>query len=340
MAQQVRRRFLETVDYSQNNKKAERLSRGSVYRELHLRLTGQPTLTAPNNTQANTDRGDEWGVVKRIDIIANNTDVIKSISGNALWWMNHLMYGNSPRITPALGDGATANPSFDSVLILPFWMPNSVRPIDTALDARELSDLKIEVTWGSFTDVNSAATAWTTEPQLEVASLESFNVQGPFSQWRVFEIEKEITATNPRFQIQLPVGPIYRGFMLNFTDAGVDDPAVLNNFKIVSGSTVFADVKDEYLKQVYDIRNGMQRGFDDGAGGAYTEDRRSTEADREAWYMYDHVTDGFNSEGIDTLGFSEFELELDVTLGGGTTKVFVYPWQIIPVRANAANGAG
>ncbi len=335
MAQQVRRRFLETVGYSSNNKQAERLSRGMVYRELHLRLQGAPTLSGANNTQANTDPGDEWGVVKRIDIIANNTDVIKSISGKALWWMNHFMYGNSPRITPAIGDGSTANPSFDSVLILPFWMPNSIRPMDTALDSRNLSDLKIEVTWGAFTDVNSAATAWTTEPTLEVGSLESFNVTGPFSQWRVFEIEKEITATNPRFQIQLPVGPIYRGFMLHFTDAGVDDSAILNNFKLVSGTTVFADIKETFLKQVFDIRNGMQRGLDDGASAAYTEDRRSTEANREAWYFYDHVTDGFNSEGIDSLGFSELELELDVTIGAGTTKCFVWPWQIIPVRGNA-----
>ena len=335
MGQQVRKRFLESVAFTANNKQSEDLPRGMIYREMYLRLQGQPTLTAMNNTQANTDPADEWGVVKRIDIIANNTDVIKSISGRELWWLNKKWYGVNPRVTPALGDGATANPSFDSLLILPFWMPQSVRPIDTALDSRELSSLKVEVTWGQYTDINSAASAWTGEPTLEVHSLESFNAKGPFSQWRMYEIEKEITASNPRFQIQLPVGPVYRGFDIVTTDAGVEQNDILNNLKVVSGTTVFLDQPEAVLRMADDIRNGQVRGLDDGASAAFTEDKRSTEANREARYHVDLVTDGFLSEGIATLGFSEFELECDVTVGGGTTKIIVVPHQIIPVRAKA-----
>lgn len=336
MGQQVRKRFLETVSFQSNQKQSERLPRGMILRELYLRLEGAATVTGVNNTQANTDPADEWGVVKRIDIIANNTDVIKSISGRALWWLNKMLYGVNPRVTPALGDGATANPPFDSVLVLPFWMPGTIRPMDTALDTRELSDLKIEITWGTFTDINSAATAFTTNPTLKAYSLESFGATGPFSQWRIFEIEQEITANNARFQIQLPVGPIYRGFLVNTTDAGVEQNDILNNLKIVSGTTVFHDLPESVMRQAVDIRQGMVRGLDDGASAAFTEDKRSTEANRDAWYWIDMVTDGFLSEGIDTLGFSEFELECDVTVGAGTTKIFVYPQQIIPVRAQAA----
>ena len=240
----------------------------------------------------------------------------------------------APRVTPGIGDGATLNPDFESCLVLPFWMPRSMHPIDTALDARELSDLKIEVTWGTYADINAAATGFTVSPKIEVHSLESFNVKGPFSQWRLYAIEKEITATNPQFQIQLPVGPMYRGFLLNFTDGGQDDGAVLNNFKVISGTTVFADIPAGVLHQVDHLRSSVVRFWDDGAAaGVYDALRRgSTYNSIAGWYNYDHVTDGFLSEAIDTLGFSEFTLELDVTIGAGTTKAYVIPSQIIPIR--------
>jgi len=336
MGQQVRRRKQGNVLYQANSKVSMSLSRGMIFRELYLKLTGNVTpVNAAGNSQALTLIGDEWGIVKRIDLIANNTDVLRSISGNQLWWLNYFMYGVPPDVTPVLGDDTAVAVPFISHLILPLWMPRSLRPMDTALDARELSDLKIEVTWGTFTDIQAAATAFAVDPVLEVHSLESFGAKGPFSQWRVYAIEKEITATNAQFQVQLPVGPMYRGFLMNFTDAGKDDNAVLNNFKIKSGTTVFADIPALLLQECDRLRMSCSRFWDDDQIGVQRYDglrRGTTYNNLEGWFFYDHVTDGYLSESIDTLGFSEFELELDVTIGAGTTKVFILPLQIIPVR--------
>ena len=336
MGQQVRRRPQGNIEYQANSKVSMSLSRGMIYRDLYLYLYGNVTpLNAAGNTQADTLTGDEWGVVKRIDLIANNTDVIRSISGNQLWWLNYYLYGVPPNVTPVLGDGVAVAVPFCSYLALPLWMPRSLRPMDTARDARELSDLKIEITWGDFTDIQAAATAFAVEPVVEVHSLESFGAKGPFSQWRVYAIEKAITATNAHFQIQLPVGPMYRGFLMNFTDALADDGAVLNNFKIVSGTTVFADIPAELLNVMDRTKQSCSRFWNDNAAalGAYDNLRRgSTFNMLEGWYFYDHVTDGYLSESIDTLGFSEFELELDVTVGAGATAAIILPLQIIPVR--------
>lgn len=331
MSQEVRRRNLRTIQFSANNKVTEQLSRGMVYRELYIRLQGKPTVTGANNTQAKTKRGDEWSIIKRIDLVANNTDVIRSISGVGLYWLNYFLYGKGSLQNATLGDGSTANPAIDSHLILPLWSIGTIRPMDTALDARQLSDLKIEITWGTYTDLNGDATAWTTEPTVEINSLESFNVKGPFSQWRIYTIEKAITASNEQFQIQLPVGPMYRGFMMNFTDADVDDVAILNNFKLKSGSTVYADIPAEVLQDVARIRGPFNQGYDHN-DDALDEIQRSDSSAFGGWYFYDHVSDGYLSEAIDTLGFSEFELELDVTVGSGTTKAFIWPLQIYPVR--------
>ena len=327
MSQQVRRRFQKTVKYQSNNKETENLSRGMVYRELGIRLRGQLSITAANNTAANTLKGNEFALIKRLDVIANNTDVIRSIKGVDLWWLNFFMLSSTPQFSSEVGDGATLNPSFDSYVKLPVWMPRSLRPIDTALDARQLSDLKVEVTWADHTAVNASATGFETNPTVEVSSLESFNVKGPFSQWRVYPIEKAITQSNDQFQIEIPVNYMYRGFMLNFTEAGADSGAILNNFKWKSGTTVFADMTAAELHEEYLTRNNINRQANILSGNANSLD---------GYFMYDHVTDGYLSEAIDSLGFSELTLELDVT-AGAASKVTVYPMQIIPVRGGQNN---
>lgn len=328
MPQQVRTRpQARSITYSAGNAISESLSRGMVYREIRLRLTGQLTCSIANNTAANTKRGDEWAVVQRIELVANGTEVLRSIDGNMLWWWNYFYYGRAPKVTAALGDGTTANPSFDSVLILPLWMLRGVRPMDTALDSRELSSLELRITWGSHTSINASATGFTTDPQIKMSSLESFNIKGPFSQMRVSKIEKEVTASNDKLQIQLPVGKMYRGFFINTLDADADDSAVLNKLKLISGTTVFADEEAEVLSQAFKLRNNL------GDGAA----RRGNDNSVDGWYVYDHVTDGFLSEAIDTLGFSEMLIEADVTIGAGTTKLVVYPIEIIPVRGAQNN---
>ncbi len=322
MAQQIRKRRQKTIRYEANNKTTEQLSRGMIYRELGLRLRGQLTVSDANNTAAKTLRGDEFAVVRRVDLIANNTEVIRSIRGPDLWWLNYRYFGVVPEVSAAIANSSVANPAFDSTLRLPLWQPRSIRPMDTCLDGRELSDLKIEVTWGSHLDINGDATGFTVAPVLEVSSLESFGVRGPFSQYRVFPIELEVAATNPGLQVQLPVGKMYRGFTIVTLGDGVERGDILNNLRWVSGTTVFADQTAKELHEEPITRYGLPR-----------EPERRGDANNVAGvYFYDHVTDGYLSEAVDSLGFSELTLELDVTKQGSVCKVLVYPHQLIPVR--------
>lgn len=332
MGQQSRTRKQTSVAYNANNSKAEQLGRGMIYREIMLRYQGQPTITATNNTVANTLAGDEWAAVKKIELIANGTDVIKSISGNQLWWLNYFMYGKAPRISALLGGGA-ANPSFDSVLILPLWMPGVIKPFDTALDARRLSSLEIKITWGDYTSINASATGWTTNPSIDVFSLESFGVEADFALWRLFQISETITASNTQHEIDLPVGHLYRGFMINSQDAAADQSDIINNIKVKSGTTIFADLhaQDDILQQWPMLRNGLPRNWNSNAG-AYDNLRRGDANDIDGWYWLDLVTDGRLTEAPDTFGYSEFKLELDVTVGAGTTVITIVPLQIIPIR--------
>lgn len=332
MPQAVRQRLQGTIDYNANGQDTLALSRGMLYRELYLYMQGQLTVAAAANTAAATFKGDEWAAVNRIEVIANGTEVLFSMDANALWWLNFFWYGAKPTVTPTIGDAATLNPTFRSALILPFWMPRAIRPIDSALDARQLSSLEVRVTWNDHLSINAGATGFTTNPTIEVYSLESSGIEGRFSQWRRFRIQQDVTSASARLQVALPVGPVYRGFIINQDDNGADVTDILNNIRLVSGSTVFYDMDVEDggpAHQIGLLRNGLDRGY---SGTAYDDMRQGNNNDLDAWHNVDLVTDGFLSEAVDTLGFSELNLEFDVSLPAGTNRLFIYPQQIIPVR--------
>lgn len=329
--QKVRHRKQTTVAYQSNQTVSEKLERGFIVRELYLRLNGAPTLTAPNNTAANTKKGDEWAIIKELRLVANGTDVIKVLSGNELWWLNYHLFRKAPKVTAALGDGATANPAFDSTLILPFSMPDSKFPFDTVLDTARFSTLTLEVQWGSYTDINATATGWTTLPTLEVYGYESFGITVNPSQWRVYKQTHDVPASNTKMKIDLTTGVMYKGFLLNMDHAGADDKTLLNNVKVISGTTVFFDMPGEMIRELHDLKNGCVRSF---SGTAYDDLRIGNNNDRGAWYYVDLAKDGLMTEIIDTLGLSSFYLELDVLKAAGVTTLSVIPMEITPIRGN------
>jgi hypothetical protein len=337
MAMQSIARKQGQVTYTSNAKFVFPLSRGNVYRQLMLRLKGAPTLTGANNTRAKTLNGDAWACVKKIEIISGGVNVIRSYTGRDLWWLNYFLYGKSPRLNLTTGDGATANHSFDQTLIIPFDMTRARLPVDALLDTRNLDQLTLEVTWGTYTDINADATAWTTNPTIDVVSREVFNVPNDarFATMRNFGIDIPVTATSPALSYQLPIGPQYRGFIINATDAGVDSSAVINNIKVYSAARTYLDIPGsvflpQYTRQWYNLEDSYDLG-----GNIYQPPMKSTQAVRDGWYYFDNVMDGMMTEAIESLGLSELKLEFDVTVGGGTTNIHVMPLQFWPLRAAA-----
>jgi hypothetical protein len=333
MPQAIRHRQQSTIEYSSGNKVSQDLLLGLIYREIYLRLQGAATCSGANNTAAKTLKGDEWAVVQKVELKANGTDVIRSFSGNVLWWLNYFLYSMAPKVTDTMGDASTANPAFDSLLVLPLWMPRSVVPMDTVIDSSRLQSLTLEITWGTFASINASNSAWTTEPTIQVLSLESFFTAGGKvtpANWRIYELNQTITAANSKLQTKLNVGPTYRGFLINCESDGVDVATILNNLKITSGSTVYYDMPGSAIQQLTDQR--MAVGGNRFNGQTYDDLRIGANNSSDGWYYIDLVTDGRLSESIDSLGLSELIIETDVANPGTTDKIFIYPMEIIPVR--------
>lgn len=310
--------------FAQNARVSQQIDRGFVYRELYMRLTGTLTVPAASNIAANMFPGDEWALLSDIIIRLNGRDILKRFSGAALRWMNYYWYGGFPlKNVSQLGNGTSANPLFDSFLIIPFWMPKSVRPMDFALDTRNLSRVDIEVAFGNFGNINSAATGFTVPPVVQIYLHEITNVQGQFSRWNLFPLTFSPAAAQTRFQMPIPVGYMYRSFLIN------DPSLILNgNIYLESGPTQWTNFPNSGVaniigvnrraSHVYEITNPSPSFRAGAPGDAYLN-----------FPYYDHPSDGFNAESIDTFGLSEFYMYADVSGPGSLT---IFPSQLVVPR--------
>lgn len=358
MAQSTRTRRQGSLNIAAFSQKIiQPLGKGMLLRELILRLSGSFTQIAGNNVAATLNRGDEWGLLERIDVVVNGSDVIRTFSGPFLRMLNRFWYGQTARYSPFLGAGG-ADPQFDSVLIIPFWMPLSVKPIDTALDTSKLSDFRLEVTIAAAATVNTAVPT-AVAATLDIYSYESFGLDGDFTDMRIYPIQQVLQGANANQQVQLPVGPLYRGFIINYAASslvtGADIPAYqvgtnaqlltatgITNVQLISGTTIFRDMNSRVLMDWQRQRlnfgremtpNAAQTGVLNTIQPIFQDITRSALADEEAWMFMDLCQDGYLGEGIDSIGFSELYLNLNIAAAGTLT---VFPMALYPVRNRAA----
>jgi hypothetical protein len=245
----------QTVEHLAGQPVMKPIKRGGLIRELRLRLQHQITCTAANNAVANFKRGDGWAAIERLDIVLNGNEVVRSLSGLELVMMHRACYKKWPRFNTNYGDQLTANPAFDSVLKLPFWLPFGARPMDSALNSSLANDMKIVVQWASDqTKINSAASAYTAVPTLEVYSHQSGSPNGNNQNVRTAasKITRNVfqpNAATTSFFADLTPGAMIAGFLINSASAaGVDEATRINSLKIKAGSTVYWEAPRRILQ--------------------------------------------------------------------------------------------
>jgi hypothetical protein len=366
MAQSVRFRRQASLNIANpSTRYTQQLSRGYIYREMVLRMNGQMTIPAAATdlaTRATIGKGDEWSFIDRVEVIANGTDAIRSFRGSQLMALNRFLYGRYPRLAQAAGyfDNNARVASFDSTLVIPFWTPNAYRPLDTALDSSQLSDLRIEVTTSSQANVVASGVG-VTSANLDICSLESFGVKGNFAGSRIYPIQAVVAGANNAFQVQLPVTSMYRGFLINAAttsatpDRGADLPNAITNVQLKSGTNVFRDIPWRILQDWQYLRTNSDRQFVQNidwptgtyaapasvqantaeftnTGSSFLDARLSSNYHEDGWAYMDLANDGYLMESIDTLGLSELYLEFNVT---APCTITVIPQQIFPNRSAA-----
>ena len=320
---------ISTTNLADSAKTSIVIPTGYLLRELVLDLSMQPTLTAANNTAANAGRADEWTYIRRVELTADG-ETLRSLSGAELVWLNYFMLRTIAQRNAQLGDATTANPVLRSQLVLPLWNVGGLTPIDSQLDTSRYTSLRLDITTGPVTDVNSAATAWTTAPTIQVCAYQAVGITGPFSQSYALSREYAFAGAVTQQRCSLDVGNgVYRGFLVNYRNAATEvDTATMTELRLVSGTTVIRDY-DATVQRFLSRYRGEQF-FPIGARGADVPFLASSNSVRNAWNFIDLapiVAGGYLSEGFDARGVSNLDLQVSTSVAGRLT---VLPLLFVP----------
>lgn len=306
------RRSVGTVVYSAGGQSSIEMPRDALYRKIYLRLRGAITIATAGSPVVYTES--PCGIIKRIELVANGKDTIKSLDFALAMVNTQIKFGTRPDKTAPPTTATTA--SVNAFAILPLAMPDSFKEIDTLLNSKALSTLVLKITWGNPTDLYSTdPTSFTVDSMYcDVGMLESIGLDAASIQklWTNKEsvIEKEITATTSNFQIILPVTNIYRSILVKAEDDGDPVNTIINNIKLQSGTKVFFNEKAAVIQDM----NKQELGLESMPAG---------------YHYLDFCPDGRLSEGIPAGALSNLEMILDVTKVTGTNKVYVLINEIV-----------
>jgi len=337
-------RELNPLTFAANQTSTLQLPRDYSYDRIFFRLKG----TVYRGVGASAGKPKDLSLahlVRRIEIRKNGREVIKSIDMATLMRINQIMYGTLPKYKQtvynaifgsgaaitnqwddyaAVTTGANAH-DFDICAVLDLGMPRASRRNDTLLDSTArggVSTLDLIITWGAANDVMTAAygasgtgVAFDLTPTLAIATGEYIDIDSPddpytpYSVFKQYGIQKAITATNTKEQIEIGVGNFYRGFVLKTYADDVQSDTILNNITLRSGTDVIK------------LRSAMALQGDN-----------KLEYGLETWptgyYFLDLVHDGHLAKMLNTSNLSSLTLELDVTKRGTNCFVEVFPMEV------------
>jgi hypothetical protein len=178
-----------------------------------------------------------------------------------------------------------------------------------------------------------------------ISSRECFGISGDFSTWRRFRLVDANVLANTDYEVRLPLGNVYRGFLINTKTAqNIDLADCIDRVKLVSGTNVYFDL-DYKTMQKETRSNGrppiiarpVWEPNDSGASGDFLNISNSSNSSMAAWAYLDLIDDGYLTEAIDTIALSELKLVFQVNQTIG--KFLVAPSQIIPIRKPSSAAA-
>ena len=316
----LKRRLGDIAYTSSGSISTLQLPRNFNYRSLICRLSGSVIVSGGTGAGAPHVYA-AYKAISKIEVIANGRDTIVSVAPDHLQILNTIDYGTVPVFTNPSNDTA-ATYSFNCSFIIPFEVRRAIRPVDTLLPTAGLSTLDLKVTWGAGSDMFTGSVDFTsaaiqTSTTLSVQSFEEIGaLPGALSVSKIYTISRTLAASaNTNYQVQLSVGNLYRGFLVQTNVSNVMNDTVIDGFSLESGTEVYQKwlSNDEVLDY-----NKLQYGLETRLVGNH--------------YLDFLDSDGFMSEILDTRGLSGLDLILN--LAAVTSNLIVVPQEIIiPAKA-------
>jgi hypothetical protein len=353
MARDMRRRLQATQAFAASSPISFDLPVTAVYKEINLSLEVAVGASAGNTGAAPFDRSPLTNI-KRIELIADGRDTIKSYDGGMLLDINQWDFGEyAPSQLPDTGAanvGSTTFPLWHNLTIdlglrgmNPEFNPKSGQveggPQMTFLDARKLNTLELRVTFGAgLTDIYTtivgaptldryAVTCWGHEI-LDLSRDSTFALNQETMTSTAFPTT---TATDRQFRLN--VGNAYRRIFVSTVDsnarAAVDRIGALT---VQENGTFNRRVFDAgMLKSMMATRHQLAVGLDPANPAtlaraiprltpAISTTQGKNGGNRAGLYVIDFAEDGKVGSFLDTRGFSALDLFLSWD-GANTTDL-------------------
>jgi len=309
---------------------------GYILREIHLRLSFTLTTSA-NLAAAAIAAGGVWGLVKRLRILAGN-EIIKDYTGEELRFLNAIWYRTFSRDRLTLGATSTA---IVATLKLPFWDRGGFRPMDTALNTSDYSNLRIEVTWGTFTDVASTGTAFSVTPQIDwTMEISTYGVDTPNSE-RVLlptRIQRDVyisdiagAVTDRPYKLSTGLHSIRDMLIYTKDSSGNDAANKISTLKLISVTTTLLQADFQSLRDGAYLMKELREPVISGAPVSPFQD---SQFNMDAWLYLDFAKDSFLSEAMPTALLPELKLLL--TTPSAVSNLTIVTTQLYPPMKAAA----
>ena len=327
----VLEREIGTIEYAAGQTRTLSLPRNYAYDKLYIKLAAQ--LDIAGGSAGNPKDSCPAQLVQNIQIRANGRDVIKNYDLESLHRLTQLRHGVRPYIISLAAGFAQGDDNVVVVhAVIDFAMWRASKPIDTLLDSAGLATLDLIVTWtGAATNVMTDAfdgTVTVDDATLYVASLERVGVPAgsKFMFNKEYQIRSQVSASSNNHQINLPVGNLFRDFVLKTHSDGVQVNTILNNIQLKSGTEVFKNRLANFRQMDDRVEHGIC--VPEVVASAAAIDHFYTEYVLDGYYVLDFVKDGRLTEALDTTRLSSLELLLDVNKVGTDDFIDIYPSEL------------
>jgi hypothetical protein len=273
MARDQRRQLASSQIFNPNSLISFDLPVTSVLSEINLALEYAASTNGTGTLQTPFDRA-PWTLIKRIDLIADGRDTIKSYDGGTLLDINHWDYGEYPpsqitNLGVSLANGTPAYP-LQHMLTINLKAPGMNPEFNpktgmfeggenlTLLDTRKFNSLELRITFGAFggTGSNDVFTTSAATATLDLLRLTPWGKEIlDLSRDSAFAINQEImtvtafpTTTAVDRAFKLNVGNPYRRVMFSTVDSN-SRAAVnrINSIKLLENGSFYRRIQTAAL---------------------------------------------------------------------------------------------
>ena len=222
-------RQLDRLDYSSGGVSRIDIPREHWQKEFLLQFLGQ----CDSGSAVSRSSYNPFEIISRIELIANGSQTIKSISGKSVYLQNILEHSVPPARTQSPSSTSQTNQAFGGALHL--YLDKDKDYIESLLPSQVLTSLQLVITWGAPTDIDSGTGFNIDNLYCYPMITEEKNTGQPTDGIGVLkEIEyvKNLLSSG-WVEMDMPLGNVFNSFTLLTRDNSAPSNTIIDEFELV-----------------------------------------------------------------------------------------------------------